>query len=159
MGPLDEYLRTHTSEDNARFRQLALRDKQRRDDRHTRLFGTGKGRSHGRSGFLLDPPVSDHSVRSGSRMIVRRNTRFPAQQQEQVNDDDEMDSVASTPVVVSSGGGYDMLRDGFRLAAPSPREAIAMRLGKRPTLASVVVRKGEMSPAAHRLMQRLNKKK
>ncbi|KAJ2866379.1 hypothetical protein GGH94_001570 [Coemansia aciculifera] len=169
-GSLDEYLRAHTSEDNASFRRMVDSDKQRRDERYSRVFGSGQSRSHNRSGFLLEPPsaaaaaaaASAGCVRSSSRAIVHKNTRLPAQssrlslEEEDGCDDDE--SVAGTPVI----NGYRLLRDpgdsgrsGFRLAAPSPRELAALRLGKRPTQAAVVRgsnTRSPLSPAAHRLL-------
>ncbi|KAJ2748802.1 hypothetical protein GGI19_005959 [Coemansia pectinata] len=133
-GSLDEYLRAHTSEDNASFRRMVDSDKQRRDERYSRV----------------------------SRAIVHKNTRLPAQssrlslEEEDGCDDDE--SVAGTPVI----NGYRLLRDpgdsgrsGFRLAAPSPRELAALQLGKRPTQAAVVRgsnARSPLSPAAHRLL-------
>ncbi|KAJ2880612.1 hypothetical protein H4R27_004613 [Coemansia aciculifera] len=88
-GSLDEYLRAHTSEDNASFRRMVDSDKQRRDERYSRVDPGDSGRS------------------------------------------------------------------GFRLAAPSPRELAALRLGKRPTQAAVVRgsnTRSPLSPAAHRLL-------
>ncbi|KAJ2449769.1 hypothetical protein GGF42_004675 [Coemansia sp. RSA 2424] len=176
-GALGSYLRTHTSEDNARFRQAVGRDRQQRDERYARVFGSGQGRSHGRSGYLLDPPIGAASAAAavpiaggGPRTIVLRNTRLPARQSQLLSmsegegEEEEEDgeaSVAGTPVI----GGYRMLRDpgaaagggggGFRMAAPSPREAAALRLGKRPTKDQAQgkggVKSAALSPAAHRL--------
>ncbi|KAJ2446423.1 hypothetical protein GGF42_005697 [Coemansia sp. RSA 2424] len=187
-GALGSYLRTHTSEDNARFRQAVSRDRQRRDERYARVFGSGQGRSHGRSGYLLEPPPPGAAAATavpiaggGPRTIVLRNTRLPAQQsqllsmgeegEEEEEEDGEASSVAGTPVI----GGYRMLRDpgaaagggGFRMAAPSPREAAALQLGKRPSMkkrgvSGSGIRGGSfnsgggisgavLSPAAHRL--------
>ncbi|KAJ2252711.1 hypothetical protein GGI13_003115 [Coemansia sp. RSA 455] len=163
-GTLEEYLRTHTSEDNASFRRMVNSDKRRRDERYSRVFGSGQ-RSHSRSGFLLEPPsAAAGCVRGSWRGIVHRNTRLPAQssglslEDEDDDDRDGEESVAGTPVI----GGYRLLRDagdsggsGFRLAAPSPRELAALRLGKRPTQASVVRTsngRSPLSPAAHRLL-------
>ncbi|KAJ1671321.1 hypothetical protein GGF38_000895 [Coemansia sp. RSA 25] len=174
-GALGSYLRTHTSEDNARFRQAVGRDRQRRDERYARVFGSGQGRSHGRSGYLLEPPIGAAPAATtvpiaggGPRTIVLRNTRLPARQSQLLSmgegegEEEEEDgeaSMAGTPVI----GGYRMLRDpgaaagggGFRMAAPSPREAAALRLGKRPTKDQAQgkgrVKSAALSPAAHRL--------
>ncbi|KAJ2059129.1 hypothetical protein GGI17_004584 [Coemansia sp. S146] len=164
---LDEYLHTHTSEDNASFRRMVESDKQRRDERYSRVFGSGQSRSHNRSGFLLEPPSAAAAaaagcVRSSSPAIVHKNTRLPAQSSglslEEEDDCDDDESVAGTPVI----NGYRLLRDpgdsgrsGFRLAAPSPRELAALQLGKRPTQATVVRAsntRSPLSPAAHRLL-------
>ncbi|KAJ2810257.1 Peroxisome biosynthesis protein pex1, partial [Coemansia furcata] len=154
---LEAYLHTHTSEDNARFQQMMGSDRRRRDERYNHVFGSGKGRSHSRSGFLLDPPTAVASCVAGSsRRIVPSNTRLPTQSlglgSEGGSEYDE--SVAGTPVI----NGYYMLRDpvGFKLAAPSPRELIALRLGKRPTQAAVVRAsnmRSPLSPAALRLLE------
>ncbi|KAJ2812089.1 hypothetical protein GGI24_006729 [Coemansia furcata] len=155
---LEAYLHTHTSEDNARFQQMVDGDRRRRDERYNHAFGSGKGRSHSRSGFLLDPPSAVAScVVSSSRMIMHKNTRLPTQSSglslegDEYGDGDE--SMAGTPVI----NGYHMVRDpgGFKLAAPSPRELIALRLGKRPTQAAVVRAsntRSPLSPAATRLL-------
>ncbi|KAJ2420084.1 hypothetical protein GGF41_004392 [Coemansia sp. RSA 2531] len=164
-GTLEGYLHTHTSEDNASFRRMVDSGKRRRDERYSRVFGSGQ-RSHSRSGFLLEPPsaaaaaAAAECVRGSPRGIVHKNTRLPAQSSglglEEEEDDEE--SVAGTPVI----DGYRLLRDagdsggsGFRLAAPSPRELAALRLGKRPTQAAVVRAsngRSPLSPAAHRLL-------
>ncbi|KAJ1894050.1 hypothetical protein GGI09_007576 [Coemansia sp. S100] len=165
-GTLEEYLRTHTSEDNASFRRMVDSGKRRRDERYSRVFGSGQ-RSHSRSGFLLEPPsaaAAAECVRGSSRGIVHKNTRLPTQssglslEEDDDDDRDDEESVAGTPVI----DGYRLLRDagdsggsGFRLAAPSPRELAALRLGKRPTQASVVRAsngRSPLSPAAHRLL-------
>ncbi|KAJ2684803.1 hypothetical protein IWW39_004696 [Coemansia spiralis] len=145
---LEEYLRTHTSEDNARFQRIVGSDKAQRDERHSRVFGSAQGRSHGRSGLLLEPRPSaaSGSVGAGSRVIVAENTRLAAQPPgEELEEDDTDDE--------SVIGGYRMLSGGFRLAAPSPRELVALRLGKRPTRANASSARLALSPAAHRLLQ------
>ncbi|KAJ2372295.1 hypothetical protein H4S02_009257, partial [Coemansia sp. RSA 2611] len=145
---LEEYLRTHTSEDNARFQRIVGSDKAQRDERHSRVFGSAQGRSHGRSGLLLEPRPSaaSGSVGAGSRVIVAENTRLAAQAPgEELEEDDTDDE--------SVIGGYRMLSGGFRLAAPSPRELVALRLGKRPTRANASSARLALSPAAHRLLQ------
>ncbi|KAJ2338027.1 hypothetical protein GGH91_004944, partial [Coemansia sp. RSA 2671] len=145
---LEEYLRTHTSEDNARFQRIVGSDKAQRDERHSRVFGSAQGRSHGRSGLLLEPRPSaaSASVGAGPRVIVAENTRLAAQAPgEELEEDDTDDE--------SVVGGYRMLSGGFRLAAPSPRELVALRLGKRPTRANASSARLALSPAAHRLLQ------
>ncbi|KAI8323015.1 hypothetical protein GQ54DRAFT_126402 [Martensiomyces pterosporus] len=153
---LDAFLSTHTSEDNASFKELLGEDNRRRDDRYRRAFGVAEneeGRqpkllTHGssssgvvgswkytpRNALMFVPEAlpggSDLGQQRNEKRIVHRNTRMP----EEPEISDAVSVVTDGSVASTAGYATPVIR-GYKMVDPddggTPRHADAQGKGFR----------------------------
>ncbi|KAJ2800583.1 hypothetical protein H4R21_003118 [Coemansia helicoidea] len=145
-GPsLNEFLRTHISEDSASFSRLLTEENQRRSSSSTtggqlRLLG----RPQLRNALMFAPDGLSAPQRAPDGRIVHRNTRLP---EDAAGDPGDAESVVSD---ASTAGYQTPVIRGYKMVDPDgPRRRARYRAAR-----TLPQRAAMLSPAAHRLLGR-----
>ncbi|KAJ2501411.1 hypothetical protein GGH96_001934 [Coemansia sp. RSA 1972] len=164
---LDEFLRTHTSEDNASFSKLLKAENQRRQSTYDAAFNANRRLTAGtskdtqRNALMYMPNgIAPKQLAGERKLIIHRNTRLS-----EPVDMDDTESVFSD--VTTAGyrtpeiNGYKMVNTperrqrGFVIAPQTLREQTGLRLASRPSTPRKSYKKTDvLSPAAQRLLGR-----
>ncbi|KAJ2221062.1 hypothetical protein IW143_001977 [Coemansia sp. RSA 520] len=168
---LDEFLRTHTSEDNASFSKLLKGENERRQSTYDATFNANRRLTAGtskdtRRNTLMYTPngIAPKQLAGERKQIIHRNTRLS-----EPVDMDDAESVFSD--VTTAGyrtpeiNGYKMVNTperhqrGFAIAPQTLREQTGLRLASRPSTPRKSYKKTDvLSPAAQRLLGRSQKR-